>query len=191
MIYIVIGIIGFLVIHLFDFVALKRMPWAKPIIWALGSGLFTYALVMISLSPDKLLIPTWATWLGWVLLLVSLPLLIFSLFINLPFRKTYIEAGIGDKLIRTGLYALVRHPGVPAFTLFIISTVLVSRSMPLLIASPIWIAVDILLVYIQDRFIFGRMFADYDSYQRETPMLIPNRKSIRACLNSFKQASTQ
>ncbi|MBA7506643.1 hypothetical protein ES706_05336 [subsurface metagenome] len=188
MIYIAIGCLGFLVIHLFDVVSLKRLPGAKPFTWMLGSGLLGYALVAACLRSDKLPLPIWSTWLGWALLSISLFLLIYSLFINLPFRKTYIATGVGDKLITTGLYALVRHPWVHCFTLILLSLILVSKSSLLLIASPIWILLYILLVVIQDKFFFGRMFDGYDSYRQETPMLVPNRQSLNAFINSLKQA---
>jgi len=187
MIYIAIGAFGFLVIHLFDIVSLKRIPGAKPGIWILGSGLLIYSLTMICFAPGKLLLPMWSTWLGWALLSISLLLLIYSLFINLPFRKTYIATGVGDKLITTGLYALVRHPWVHCFTLLLLSLVLVSRSSLLLIASPIWILLYILLVVIQDKFLFGRMFDGYDTYRQETPMLLPNRRSVNAFISSLRQ----
>jgi len=188
MIYIATGCLGFLLIHLFDIASLKRLPGAKPLIWILGSGLLVYALVMAGLQSHKLPLPIWSTWLGWALLTISLLLLIYSLFINLPFRKTYIATGVGDKLITTGLYALVRHPWVHCFTLILLSLILVSKSSLLLIASPIWILLYILLVVIQDKFFFGRMFDDYDSYRQETPMLVPNRQSINAFINSLKQS---
>ena len=191
MIYIVIGALGLLVIHLFDIVSLKRVPKAKPGIWGLGSGLLVYALIKICLAPDKLQLPVWSTWLGWGLLSVSLPLLIHSLFIHLPFRKTYITTGVGDKLITTGVYALVRHPGVLWLTLIMLSLVLVSRSSLLLIASPTFILLNILLVVLEDRFFFDRMFDKYDSYKRETPMLIPNRRSANTFIRSLRQASFQ
>ena len=188
MIYIAIGALGFLVIHFFDIVSLKRIPGAKPGIWILGSGLLIYSLTMICFAAGKLLLPVWSTWLGWALLSISLLLLIYSLFINLPFRKTYVATGVGDKLITTRLYALVRHPWVHCFTLLLLSLVLVSRSILLLIASPIWILLYILLVVIQDKFLLGRMFDGYDNYRHETPMLLLNRRSIRAFLNSVKQS---
>ena len=188
MIYIAIGAFGFLIIHLFDIVSLKRVPKAKPFSWILGSGLLVYALTMTCLQSDKLLLPMWSAWLGWGLLFVSFSLLVYSLFINLPFRKTYVATGVGDKLITTGLYALVRHPWVHCFTLFLLSLVLVSRSSLLLVASPIWILLYILLVVIQDKFLFGRMFDGYDTYRQETPMLLPNQRSISAFVNSVKQS---
>ena len=60
----------------------------------------------------------------------------------------------------------------------------VTGSRLLLIAAPVFIGLDILLVFLQDKYIFGRMFTDYAAYRRTTPMLIPNRRSIRAFLNS-------
>jgi len=190
MIYIALGSLGFLVIHFFDIVSLKRVPGAKPCTWILGSGLLVYSLIMLCLRSDKLLLPSWSTWLGWALLSTSLLLLIYSLFINLPFRKTYVATGVGDKLITTGLYALVRHPWIHCFIVLMLSLVLVSGSKLLLIASPIWILLDILLVVIQDKFFLGRMFEEYESYRRETPMLIPNKKSISAFMDSLKQKTT-
>ena len=188
MIYLALGTLGFLIIHLFDIVSLKRIPLAKPVTWLLGSSLLVYSVIMVSLKGDRLPLPLWSTWLGWLLLLVSLWLLIYSLFINLPFRKTYIATGVGDRLITTGLYALVRHPGVHWFTLVMLSLVLVSQSSLMLIAAPIWILLDILLVAIQDRFFLGRMLSGYDSYQKETPMLLPNRKSLNTFINHLRQA---
>lgn len=185
MIYVAVGIFGFIVIHFFDIVSLKRIRGAKPVTWVVGSGLLVYSLIMMSLAPDRLPLPMWSTWLGWGLLLIALFVLIYSLFINLPFRKTYIATGVGDKLITTGLYALVRHPGVHWFTLAMIALVLVSRSVLLLIAAPILILLDILLVFVQDRFFFGRMFDGYDSYRRVTPMFLPNWQSVNAFIEGL------
>ena len=187
MIYIAIGCLGFLIIHLFDIASLKRLPGVKPLTWLLGSSLLAYALAMACLQPDKLPLPIWPTWLGWALLTTSSLLLIYSLFINLPFRRTYIATGVGDKLIRSGLYALVRHPGVLWFIPLMLSLILVSRSSLLLIAVPIFILLDIVLVIMQDKLFLTRIFDGYDSYQQETPMLVPNRQSINAFINSLKQ----
>ncbi len=188
MTYIVAGIAGFFIIHLCDLAAIKRIRTAKPVTWILGGSLLICALVMLSLWPDKLPLPLWSTWLGWALLIIAAPLLVYSLFVNLPFRKTYIATGVGEKLITTGLYALVRHPGAHWFTLLMLSLILAVKSTLLLIAAPIFILLDIAAVVIQDKFFFGRMFTDYDSYRHQTPMLVPNRKSIRAFTNSLRQA---
>ncbi len=188
MIYLAIGVFGFIVIHLCGIVSLKRIPGAKPCAWIVGGGLVGYALAGLSLESNTLLLPMWLTWLGSGLLSISLLLLVYSLFINPPFRKTYIATGIGDKLITTGLYALVRHPGVIWFVLFMLSLILVSKSSLLLIAAPIFILLVILLVIVQDNFFFTRMFDGYKSYQRETPILLPNRKSVNAFIKGLRPA---
>ena len=188
MIYIVLGGLGFLIIHLLDITSIKRIPGVKPLTLLAGNGLVIFSIIMLWLSPDKMALPVWTTWLGWVLLPISLFMLIYSLFINLPFGKTYVKTGVGDKLIKSGLYALVRHPWVYGLVLLLLALVLVSKSSLMLIAAPIWVLLDIALVAIQDRVFFSRMFAGYDNYRRQTPMFIPNRRSINAFLNSLKQS---
>jgi protein-S-isoprenylcysteine O-methyltransferase Ste14 len=190
MIYIVLGGLGFLSVKILDIVSLKKIPGVKLLTVLVGNGLLVFSIVMLCLSPDKLALPLWSSWLGWAVLPISLFLLIYSLYINLPFAKTYVITGVGDKLITSGLYALVRHPWVHWFTLLMVALILVSGSRLMLIAAPIWVLLDIILVAIQDRFFFGRMFAGYDDYRRQTPMLIPNRRSISAFVNSLKQTGS-
>lgn len=191
MTYIAIGVCGFLMAYLFDVVSLGRIPGAKQSIGIVTVVLIVYASVMACLEPGKLGLPIWLTWVGWALLVISLTLLIYSLFMNLPFHKTYVEPGVGDKLIKTGTYALVRHPGISWYALTLVSLIFISQSKLLLIASPIWLAMDILHVVIQDKFFFGKMFAGYEDYRRETPFLIPNRRSINACLRTLRQPKIQ
>ena len=184
MFYIALGCLGFLTIHLFDIVSIKKWPAVKSITWLLGTGLLAYALIWLSLHSNRLTLPLWSTWLGWSLFSTSFSTLIYALFINLPFRKTYVAAGVSDRLITTGLYTLVRHPGVHWFSLALLSLVLISKSSRLLTAVPLFILLDIVLVIIQDKFFFTRMFRGYTHYQKTTPMLIPNRQSIKAFMNS-------
>jgi len=77
------------------------------------------------------------------------------------------------------------------FPLFMLSLIPISRSSLLLTAAPIFIGLDIALVVIQDKIIFGRMFAGYRNYRRETPMLLPNKKSFSAFLRSLRQVKSQ
>ena len=192
MIYIALGVLGFIAVHLFDIVSLKKIPsGAKPCVWVIGSGLMAYSLIMLCLRSNNLPLPVWSTWLGWGLLTLSLFLLVYSLFVNLPFRKTYVTPGVGDKLITSGLYSLVRHPGVMWFVLFILSLILVSKSSSLLIAAPIFILLDTVLVIVQDKFFFVRMFDGYKQYQRETPMLVPNWRSLNTFIKGLRPAKAK
>ncbi len=191
MLYTVLGILGFAIIHLSDPAAIRRLPLVKPVVWVIGIGLLVYSSVMAGLSPEKFSLPSWATWLGWMLFGFSFVLIFLSLFVNLPFRKTYITRGVGDRLVTTGMYAIVRHPGVPCAVLLVVSFILISRSWLALVSAPVFLLLDVLLVTMQDRFYFGRMFPGYDDYRRQTPMLIPNARSIRAFVESLRQAKSR
>ena len=186
MTFITIGCLGFLVIHLFDVVSLKKVPAFKPLVWLAGTGMVVYAVIMLMMEPAKLSLPLWLTVIGWVMVVASLGLLVYSLFIDLPFKKTYLASGVGDELVKTGMYSLVRHPGVIWFSQLMIALVLVSQSSQLLLAVPIFIVLDVVLVVIQDKVFFDRMFDGYQAYRQETPMILPNRKSLYAFINSIK-----
>ena len=190
MIYIGIGVLGFIVIHLFDLVSLKRIPFGvKPIVWTAGFATLFFSLINMCLKSNTLPLPDSLTWVGWFLLAVSIMMITFALFINLPFRKTYVDPGVGDKLIKTGLYALVRHPGVYWVALFFFSLVAISKSHLMLIAAPIFVVLNTVLVIMQDKYFFPKMFEGYDEYQQEAPMLVPNRRSIKAFIKSLKQTN--
>ena len=180
MLHIILGITGLLIIHVFDVVSIKRLPIVKPLIWTSGSLLFIFAVVMLALETGTLPLPGWMAWPGWALFAVSSVLLVCSLFINLPFKKTYVDKGVGDELVRSGLYSLVRHPGVLSLTLVLLSLVLVTRSLMLLVATPAFLFMDVVLVVIQDKVFFVKMFSDYYEYQQETPMLLPRFQSLLA-----------
>ena len=184
----IIGISGFLFLHIVDFVSLKKIPLLKPLIWVIGAGFWFYSLIKLCIDRNKLPLPVGVTVFGWILLIISVSIFIYALFINLPFRKTYVDTGVGDKLIKTGLYSLARHPGAIWFILFMLSLVLVSSSSLMAIAAPIFMVMNTILVIIQDKYFFTRMFSGYAQYQQETPMLVPNKQSIITFIKSLQQA---
>jgi len=183
--YIVLGVASFLVAYLFDLVSLRKTPYAKQAIEFIAICLVVYAHIMVCIRGDRPLLPVGFSYVGWPLFGLASLALIYSLFVEIPFRRTYVAEGVGDKLVTTGTYALVRHPGVLWYALLLISLILISRRQLMLFAAAIWFMMDVLYVWIQDRFFFPLMFADYGHYQRETPMLIPNRASLSRCLTTF------
>ncbi len=42
-----------------------------------------------------------------------------------------------------------------------------------------WLALELVVIYIQDRVIFPHRFPSYDSYQLATPFIIPTLSSLR------------
>ncbi len=189
-IYIACGVLGILAVHLAAPAAIKRLPILKPVAWAGGTALVIFVLVMAGLWPDRLSLPAWVGGMGWVLLAISAVLLAYSIFFSLPFRKTYVSTGVGDRLVTGGLYALTRHPWLIWFVLLNLGELLATGSRLMLLVAPIFLAVSVLSVAIQDRFFFRRMFPGYDDYRRQTPMLLPSRKSLRAFADSLKEPKT-
>ena len=186
MVYILIGVFAFLIAYAYDWLNLKRVGVIKQLVGLLAACLLFYATVMVCISPAKFHLPPFALPIGGCLLLISLSLLAYSLFIEIPFRKTYTNREIGNELTTTGTYALVRHPGVIWLGLVFLSLALLFPSTTLFIAVTTWLVMDIIYVILQERLFFPKMFPDYLDYQRRTPFLVPNKQSFSACLKTIK-----
>jgi protein-S-isoprenylcysteine O-methyltransferase Ste14 len=183
---VLLGAPSFLIALGVDAAALAELRGAKQPAGLLSAGLMGYALMRAAQARPKLALPAALVWLGWPLLLAATALLFYSLLLEISFRRTYVEAGASSTLVRTGTYALTRHPGVLWFALLLVALLLVSRSRLLLWAGPIWLGLDVLAVYIQDCFSLPRQFPDYAEYRQQTPMLIPTRESIVRCLRTLR-----
>lgn len=179
--YIAVGSAAFLLAGLFDLAALHDVPRLKQVFGLAGVAVFGYALTMLVLHPVKLQVPSVVSYVGLALAALSVLLLIYSLFLEIPFRPTYAQRGAGRELITTGTYALVRHPGVIWLTMLLVGLVLTSRSYLLCWATPLWVALDAIYVWAQEKWLLGKLFPAYDQYCEETPMLIPTRESIVRC----------
>ncbi|MFN8457956.1 MAG: DUF1295 domain-containing protein [Anaerolineae bacterium] len=187
MLYILLGVIGFLVAYLFDFVSLRQIPFGKQAVGLVSFALLGYAHVMVCFQGEKLAWPAALSYLGWPLFLLGTLAMVYSLYVEIPFKKTYVAEGVGDQLVTTGTYALARHPGVLWYGVVVIGLILVSGRWLMLYAAPIWFLMDVLYVWIQEKFFFKQMFPGYEQYQRETPMLIPTRRSIGCCLKTWRR----
>ncbi|MEN8613722.1 methyltransferase [Dehalogenimonas sp. THU2] len=185
--YILLGAAGFLLMHLLDFASMKGVLVIKPVLWLLGTGMLVVAAVMTAVTGPELPLPLWLAPMGWVLLFVSVYMMVYSLYVALPFGKTYVEPGSSGQLVTGGLYRLVRHPWLLFFALSMGGLTLASRSILALEAGIIWTVLSAGLVYLQDRWIFPRMFPGYTAYQKVTPMLVPTKNSLSAFLKGLKR----
>ena len=183
--YILVGSLGFLSGYAFEVVSGKRLPGARPVLFAIASGLLLFSMVMVCLTSERFWLPTWAIVFGWILLPVSSLLFLRTLFFDLPFRGTYVTSLSESCLVTTGSYAIVRHPTVPLFLLILISILLVSQASLVLLAIPIWGSLDILWAVLQERLVLTKVFPDYKRYRESTPMLLPNRRTMGIFLNAF------
>jgi len=183
---IIAGVLSLLLAYLFDWISLKKTRGSKQVIILFVIGLQIYALLAASWGTSRFSLPSALSILGWALAALSLLLLLYSLFVELPLAETYSKPSAGQQLVTRGTYALVRHSWLLCYVVFLASLTLATRSTVLLYAAPIWVCICLFHVVIQDRLLFPRMFAQYPHYRRETPMLIPNRNSIAACFRTLR-----
>jgi len=176
------------VAYLWDWASIKKISGGKQGIALLVVAIHGYAIYAAcwGVGVDRFALPAAVSWLGWSLLPIAAILLIYSWFIELPSAKTYVQPGVGSELVTTGTWALTRHPGVLWYALGLVALLLATRSTVLLFCAPVWIAMDIVHVVMEDVYFFPRMFPDYPQYKQQTPMLIPTRRSIAACLKTLR-----
>lgn len=113
-----------------------------------------------------------------ILACLCLGFLVYTLFFALPFSDTYVEDESGRSVCDTGMYAFCRHPGVIWFFLSYLFGGLALQGGALLSVGMMMSVWNLGYVVFQDRYTFIRCFSDYERYQRQTPFLIPNKKSL-------------
>lgn len=179
MLYLIIGCIAFILFILADVNKLKTIHPVLHALFGLGLLLLLWSTIQIvRINPADFILPgPWQTTCA-ILATVSLGFQLYVLFFAIPFDKTYVTLG-NNKIVDTGFFALARHPGVIWFFFFFVFLWLYSGRMLILWAGLAWTAMDILHVFIQDRFIFPRMFDGYDVYIKKVPFMIPTIHSIR------------
>ena len=188
MAYVSLGVLGFIVGYATEMVATNKLGPLKPAVWVVSFGLLVYAMVMVSLDTNRFFLPSWLTFAGWALLPLPSLLMLYTLVFELPFRRTFVGSPSSTDMVTTGTYALIRHPAVLWYLLILASVLLATRSIVLLVALPIWLAMDVVWVLLQERFSLARNFPDYAIYKHTTPLLVPNRRSVTAFLRSFRLA---
>ncbi len=112
-------------------------------------------------------------------------LLVYTLFFAVPFQEAYVE-GSKQKICKTGVYALCRHPGVLFLAGFYLFLSLGLGKPFMLLAGTVYTGMNLLYILLQDRYTFPRLFEGYDDYRKETPYLIPDADSIRKCISDLK-----
>ncbi|MCL6557493.1 MAG: hypothetical protein K6U74_01585 [Firmicutes bacterium] len=177
-----LGIMGLVLLLVYDLASLKKVK--KRYVLAAG-GYLTHALaIFLALFRDRnLLLPEWTAWPGAVLALAGLWWLCYCLFLFPPIKRTYTEPK-NMVLTDDGPYSLTRHPGFFGYTALITGLVFLSGSSYLLKAGFLWTLLDLLHIFIQDKLIFPMLFSEYKEYRQKTPMIFPNRKSLRRFLQT-------
>lgn len=186
MTYVLLGAVSFVFFYLFDVFNIKGKSLLKVSFAIIGLITFIYSSYKIAFLGSNVSFHKGIRLISALLFLISLFLLFYSLFLELPFKKTYGGKDYNNGLITTGTYALCRHPGVLWFFFMFIFLFFYTGSTLLLMAGLIWTSLDVLYVYLQEKYFFQDMFKDYKKYKKTTPMLIPNLESIKRCFKTIK-----
>ena len=175
--YLIIGILGFASLLMFDVLSLCNKKYFKYIFGISGFLLIFVSSIMIIVNYSHFLeIDSVFRFIALFFAMASLVLLIYSVFIEVG-KKTY-QVENQHYLVTTGTYALTRHPGVLWMLLLYIFGAIFFQNLLAIYAALVWTLVNIAYVSIQERFIFHKIFDNYDKYRESTPMILPNFDSI-------------
>ncbi len=173
------GCLAFFFWLMFDLNKLTLRFKILNISFAIGMLLLAYSTIGILLNGyQHINIPIVVRVIALILAVLSFLLLIYVLFYALPFDKTY-KGTQKNQVIATGMYALCRHPGAIWFFFFYIFLWLASSINIMLAAAIIWPLLNIIYVYIQDKWILPHTLFGYDQYQKNVPFLVPSFNSLK------------
>ena len=167
---------GFLLLILADFL-IARGKKAGPAQFfgylAIGS-----ALAFLVLAPLRT-----KDGIGWIpsvfLILTSAAsasLLLWSVFFEIPGagkRRGLSPSEVYDK----GTYSLCRHPGFWWFSFLALSLGLLKGIFAYSLTIFLMIVLDLLLIFIQDRYTFPKIFGGYGEYKKRVPFLFPRPRA--------------
>ncbi len=183
MMYIGIGVAGFILLLLFDVCSLCKKSVIKYFFGLSGFSLIAGSSIFLIQLESYASFSYSVRIIALVIAIISLLLLVYSVFIEVG-RKTY-EYENKNTLITTGTYALSRHPGVLWFLFLYLFAAIYFQNHLVLYAGLIWTVMNILYVAIQERFIFTKLFDDYSNYILTTPMILPSNSSLGRCITTL------
>lgn len=179
--FILTGSISFIFLFLFDYYSLKNHHIKKRIFGLLGLFLMIYSTAMVIVTSERISFSITVRSISAVLCAAAVFLLMYSLFLELPFMNIYVKQGHHKQLVDIGTYALCRHPGVLWFGFVFLFSFITTGALLLMWAGIIWTSINIVYVYLQEKLFFYKMFSTYHVYVKTTPMLIPTKASIKKC----------
>lgn len=191
--WIIIGIIAFLLFIIYDVNSLRWQNAFLHKFFAAGFALLAFSTIGIFAYHQRIR-ENWHMWkiIAVLLAVFFIAALLYTLFFALPFEDTYCtneSASANEPNRRSaytgGVYALCRHPGVLWFAGFYACLSILAWNNAITGYSCVVTGCNILYILFQDKITFPQTFDNYGDYQKSTPFLIPNRKSIKECINYF------
>lgn len=186
--YLVLGCFAFIMLYIFDLNKIFEISRWINISFGIGVGLLIIATTGILLTETpQFFLPTIPRLFFGILALGALTCQLYAIFFALPFKKTYVDGEGKAPLVDTGFFSLCRHPGVPFFIFLFFFLWLTTGIQMVFWAGIIWTIMDIIHVYVQDRWLFPRYLSGYEQYRHQVPFLIPDITSIKRCTESLRK----
>lgn len=172
----VVGFAGFLVV---DLGPVQRSRFVHIGILTVAVAALTVALLLAVMSRGRAPVPAFYRGMGAGLALLGGAFTVYTVFIEIPliWRRTGRARGT---LVREGMYAVCRHPGFWGILVFVCGVSLLVPTPRMWRLAVLWVGLELVLVAVQDVWIFPARFPDYKAYRRETPFLIPRLSGLRA-----------
>ncbi len=183
MTYLVLGIFGFILLLIFDIFSLNEKSLLKYVFGVAGFSLIIGSSVLLLTLNGTIEFSSYFRFTSLVVAIIFLLLLIYSVFIEVG-KNTY-QYKNENKLVTTGTYALSRHPGVLWFLFVYLFGAIFFQNHYILFAGLIWTGINIIYVFIQERFIFTKLFEHYGNYIESTPMFLPSKNSVEKCITTL------
>lgn len=177
MLFVGIGILGFISLLIFDFMSINNRIFIKYFFAFLGLGLIVYSTIELFGVRSDFFISDSIRIVSFIFAIIFMVLLIYSVFIEVG-GNTY-KKFAEPELVTNGTYSLVRHPGVIWLFMAYLFLAIFSENIYLLITAITWTIVNTIYVIIQEKYILVRLFPAYNDYIETTPMIIPNFQSIK------------
>jgi protein-S-isoprenylcysteine O-methyltransferase Ste14 len=177
---ILLGVAGFGLLLAADFCGIRKYCKRQNLLAFFGTSLIVISSIIILYSGRTFDLAFALRLMFGLLGLVFLAILIYSVLIEVK-SDTPVE----KNLVTTGTYALSRHPGVLWLFCYYVFGSFFFGNIDILIAGVVWTFVNVIYVIVQENFVFNKIFKNYQQYKETTPMLLPNFKSIRRCINTL------
>ncbi|MEX2375018.1 MAG: hypothetical protein WD942_05445 [Dehalococcoidia bacterium] len=168
--------LGYVLGILHDLASYRRTPAVKPVLLVTALMAHVFGAWMLLVRSPRVALPAGIRRSALVLSVLTFAGMVYSIAVEIPFRKAWVDRGHTSRLISTGTYSVSRHPGVLWTSIWVPCAAVASGSKALMRWWPVVVAGDVAYVWIEDRFILPRVFGEeYREYQARVPFLIPLR----------------
>ena len=169
-----IGAFGFFLCFLYDW---NRVFWKKRLI----SKFFLFGTLCQIFAGGSYLYLAWngektERYIWIIMSLVFLVLLVYTLFFALPFENTYCHDAENNKVCKSGIYGVCRHPGIWWYFGCFGCLGMATGKADSLASCMMLSCLNLLYAWYQDKWIFPKEFCDYLEYQKEVPFLLPLKR---------------